>query len=200
MCAPGASAHLLLRTEALLAKRATEPTAARDAAMRATRAKNPFLSSTRHELRTPLNSILGFTQLLRLSELSDGVERILGAGRHLLALIDELTDIARIDSDDLSLSLEPVSVRPLIQDSTQLMAPVAAERSIRIIQNCVHPALAVFADRVCRPRCPGYPAMSVTRICPPMIPCPCGASWPMATSSPSRAALCMASRIARAES
>ena len=119
--------------------------------MRATQAKNSFLSSTSHELRTPLNSILGFAQLLQMSELSgedsDGVERILGAGRHLLALINELIDIARIESGDLSLSLEPVLIRPLIEETGQLMAPLAAEHSIRIIQDCAHPALAVQADR-----------------------------------------------------
>jgi signal transduction histidine kinase/CheY-like chemotaxis protein len=135
----------------LLARRAEELTAARDTAMKATQAKNSFLSSTSHELRTPLNSILGFTQLLQMSELSeedsDGVERILGAGRHLLALINELIDIARIESGDLSLSLEPALVQPLIEESSQLMAPIAAERSIRIIQDCAHPALAVNADR-----------------------------------------------------
>jgi CheY-like chemotaxis protein/anti-sigma regulatory factor (Ser/Thr protein kinase) len=109
------------------------------------------LSSTSHELRTPLNSILGFAQLLQLSELSaedsDGVQRILGAGRHLLALINELIDIARIESGDLGLSLEPVLVRPLIEECGQLMTPIAAERSIRIIQDGAHPALAVYADR-----------------------------------------------------
>ncbi len=140
-----------LRAEELLASRAAELTAARDAAMKATQAKNSFLSSTSHELRTPLNSILGFTQLLQMSELSDedrdGVERILRGGRHLLALINELIDIARIESGDLSLSLEPVLVRPLIEESGQLMAPIAAERSIRIIQHRTHPALAVQADR-----------------------------------------------------
>ena len=78
---------------------------------------------------------------------SDGIKRILGAGRHLLALINELIDIARIESGDLSLSLEPVLVRPLIEESSQLMAPIAAERSIRIILDCTHPALAVRADR-----------------------------------------------------
>ncbi|HEV3068949.1 MAG TPA: hybrid sensor histidine kinase/response regulator, partial [Streptosporangiaceae bacterium] len=120
-------------------------------AMNATEAKNSFLSSTSHELRTPLNSILGFTQLLQMSDLSDedmdGVERILGAGRHLLALINELIDIARIESGDLSLSVEPVLVRLVIEQSSQLMAPIAAEHSIRIIQHCAHPALAVHADR-----------------------------------------------------
>jgi signal transduction histidine kinase/ActR/RegA family two-component response regulator len=145
----GAESHL--KAEQLLASRAAELTTARDAAMKATQAKNSFLSSTSHELRTPLNSILGFTQLLQMSELSEedsnGVERILGAGRHLLALINELIDIARIESGDLSLSLEPVLLRPLIEESSQLMAPIAAERSIRIIQHCAHPALAVYADR-----------------------------------------------------
>jgi signal transduction histidine kinase/ActR/RegA family two-component response regulator len=140
-----------LKAEKLLASRAAQLTTARDAAMKATRAKNSFLSSTSHELRTPLNAILGFTQLLQMSELSDedsqSVERILGAGRHLLALINELIDIARIESGDLSLSVEPVLVRPVIKEISQLMAPIAAERSIRIIQHCAHPALAVRADR-----------------------------------------------------
>jgi signal transduction histidine kinase/CheY-like chemotaxis protein len=147
----GELAKSLLRAEELLAHRAAELISARDAAMKASQAKNSFLSSTSHELRTPLNSILGFTQLLQTSELSeedsDGVERILGAGRHLLALINELIDIARIESGDLSLSLEPVQVRPLIEETCQLMAPIAAERSIQIIQHCAHPALTVRADR-----------------------------------------------------
>jgi len=140
-----------LRAEQLLARRAAELTEARDTAVRATQAKNSFLSSTSHELRTPLNAILGFTQLLQLSELSeedsDGVDRILAAGRHLLALINELIDIARIESGDLGLSLEPVLVRPLIEECCRLMAPMAAERSIRIIRDCAHPALAAFVDR-----------------------------------------------------
>jgi signal transduction histidine kinase/ActR/RegA family two-component response regulator len=144
-----AESHLL--AEELLASRSAELNAAMDTAVRATRAKNSFLSSTSHELRTPLNAILGFTQLLQMSELSaedsDGVERILRAGRHLLALINELIDIARIESGDLSLSVEPVLVRPVIEESGQLMAPIAAERSIRIIRDCAHPALTVFADR-----------------------------------------------------
>jgi len=139
------------RAEALLARRTAELIAARDAAMRASQAKNTFLSSTSHELRTPLNAILGFAQLLGLSELgeedSDGVTRILAAGRHLLALINELIDIARIESGDLGMSLEPVLVRPVIEETCRLMAPIAAERSIQIISDGVHPALAVFADR-----------------------------------------------------
>ncbi len=140
-----------LTAETLLASRAAELITARDAAVQATQAKNAFLSNTSHELRTPLISILGFAQLLQMSGLSEedraGVERILGAGRHLLALINELIDISRIESNDLSLSVEPVGVRAVIEESGQLMAPMAAERSVRISTDRVHPALAVYADR-----------------------------------------------------
>jgi len=140
-----------VRAAELLASRAAELTAARDAALKANQAKNAFMSSTSHELRTPLNSILGFTQLLQLSDLSDedhdSAQQILGAGHHLLALINELIDIARIESGDLSLSLEPVSVLPLIEEASQLMDPLAAQRSIRIVCDCARPDLAVRADR-----------------------------------------------------
>jgi signal transduction histidine kinase/ActR/RegA family two-component response regulator len=141
----------LIHAEELLASRAAELTSARDAALGATRIKNAFLSSTSHEIRTPLNAILGFTQLLQLSDLSaedrDGVERILAAGRHLLALINELIDISRIESGELSLSVEPVLVRPLAEETCQLMATLAAERSITISLYSPEPGLAVFADQ-----------------------------------------------------
>ncbi len=124
--------------------------AARDDALKANQAKNAFLSSTSHELRTPLNSILGFTQLLELSDLTgedqESVERILAAGRHLLALINELIDIARIESGELSVSLEPVVVGTLLADVCQLMTPLAAERNIEVLQQCTRPGLAVYAD------------------------------------------------------
>jgi signal transduction histidine kinase/CheY-like chemotaxis protein len=147
----GRLACALGRAGQLLDSRAADLTTARDQAVRATQAKNSFLSSTSHELRTPLNSILGFTQLLELSDLgeedSDSVQRILVAGRHLLALINELIDIARIESGDLSLSLEPVAVTPLIDEAAQLMEPLAADRSVRIDHSCDRPALAAYADR-----------------------------------------------------
>jgi signal transduction histidine kinase/CheY-like chemotaxis protein len=147
----GQLAGSLVEAEGLLASRSAELTAARDEALSATRAKNAFLSSTSHELRTPLNSVLGFTQLLEMSDLSDedrdSVGRILGAGRHLLALINELIDIARIESGELSLSVEPVAVLPLIEEASSLMGPLAAERSIQIVHHCPHPALAASADR-----------------------------------------------------
>ena len=146
----GHLASALDRAEALLGNRAIDLTVARDEALVATQAKTAFLSHTSHELRTPLNSILGFTQLLGMSDLTsedhDSVERILGAGRHLLALINELIDIARIESGDLNLSLEPVAVVPLIEEISQLFVPLAAERSIAISHHCAFPNLAVHAD------------------------------------------------------
>jgi signal transduction histidine kinase/CheY-like chemotaxis protein len=144
-----AQAHV--QGEKLLASRSAQLTAARDEALTASQAKNAFLSSTSHELRTPLNSILGFTQLLEMSDLSDedqdSVQRILKAGRHLLALINEIIDIARIESGELSVSMEPVAVLPVIEEASQLMAPLAAERSIQIACRCAEPYLAVHADR-----------------------------------------------------
>lgn len=139
------------QAETLLASRSAQLTAARDEALTASQAKNAFLSSTSHELRTPLNSILGFTQLLEMSDLSaedqDSVQRILRAGRHLLALINEIIDIARIESGELSVSLEPAALLPVIEEASQLMAPLAAERAIGIDYRCAEPHLAVFADR-----------------------------------------------------
>jgi signal transduction histidine kinase/CheY-like chemotaxis protein len=141
----------LVAAEALLARRTREITSARDEALRATQAKNAFLSSTSHELRTPLNAVLGFTQLLQLSDLSEedqqAVERIMAAGRHLLELINELIDIARIESGKFSLSVEPVLVAPVVEETCLLMGPLAAARSITLRQHGGRPWLAVRADR-----------------------------------------------------
>ena len=147
----GRLADSLVRAEQLLVNRTTELIAARDQALTATQAKNAFLSSTSHELRTPLNAVLGFAQLLQLSDLSqqdqEAVERILAGGQHLLALINELIDIARIESGEFSLSVEPVTVQPVVEETCQLMAPLAADRSITISQDCPWAGLAVNADR-----------------------------------------------------
>jgi signal transduction histidine kinase/CheY-like chemotaxis protein len=147
----GQLARSLTRAEELLVRRTTELVTARDEAVTATRAKNAFLSSTSHELRTPLNAVLGFAQLLQLSDLDqedqDGVEHILGAGHHLLALINELIDIARIESGEFSLSVEPVAVQPVVEETGLLMSPLAADRSITISQPAPPPGLAVKADR-----------------------------------------------------
>ncbi len=110
---------------------------AKEEAERANRAKSEFLSSASHELRTPLNSVLGFAQLLERSKLSpddhDSVAQILRAGRTLLAMIDSVLELARVESGRLTLSIEPVSVEELIHETVDLVRPMAAERGSRLV-------------------------------------------------------------------
>lgn len=104
------------------------------AVRRTSEAKNVFLSRMSHELRTPLNAILGFTQLLQLSEHADeeSLGQIAAAGRHLLGLIDEVVDIARIEEERLELSLEPVHVAVTVGDAVALVEPLAGARGISV--------------------------------------------------------------------
>jgi CheY-like chemotaxis protein/anti-sigma regulatory factor (Ser/Thr protein kinase) len=89
-----------------------------------------------HELRTPLNAVLGFGQLLELQctdvHQVEGVRQILNGGRHLLGMIDTILDISRIEAGSMALSLEPVHAGGVITDALELVAPLAAERGIRI--------------------------------------------------------------------
>jgi signal transduction histidine kinase len=106
------------------------------AADRANTAKSEFLSRMSHELRTPLNAILGFGQLLQLDDLAEeqaeSVDHILRAGQHLLGLINEVLDLARIESGHLALSPEAVGVVEVIKDTVDLIGPLATERALRI--------------------------------------------------------------------
>jgi signal transduction histidine kinase/ActR/RegA family two-component response regulator len=125
---------------------------AKDEAERANRAKSEFLSRMSHELRTPLNAILGFGQLLEMESLSPGeresVEHILKGGRHLLDLINEVLDIARIEEGRLTVSLEPVSVNEVVQESLDLVAPLAAAQDVRLTGGAAGlPNRFVVADR-----------------------------------------------------
>jgi signal transduction histidine kinase len=110
---------------------------AREAAETANRAKDEFMSRMSHELRTPLNAVLGFAQLLELDDLDedsrDSVAQILKGGRHLLDLINEVLDIARIESGTLRLSSEPVSIATVVDDVLQLTAPLAAAQGIELV-------------------------------------------------------------------
>jgi PAS domain S-box-containing protein len=116
---------------------------------RANQAKNEFLSRMSHELRTPLNAILGFAQLLDMDSLTpeqrEGVGQILKGGRHLLDLINEVLDIARIEAGRLHISLEAVSVREVVKESLDLIAPLAAAENIRV--EAGEPSGYVLADR-----------------------------------------------------
>ena len=125
---------------------------AREAAERASRTKSEFLSRMSHELRTPLNAILGFAQLLQMDDLpperAEAVDHILRAGRHLLDLIDEVLDIARIESGHLDLLIEDVVVSAIVADAVELTRPMAQAASLTV-NVVVDPAHGVLlrADR-----------------------------------------------------
>jgi PAS domain S-box-containing protein len=109
---------------------------ARAEAERANRAKSEFLSRMSHELRTPLNSILGFAQVLQDVEMPPeyrtGVRHILNAGRHLLDLINEVLDIARIEADQQPMSIESVRVDAAIAQAADMVGPLATAHGIAI--------------------------------------------------------------------
>ena len=111
-----------------------------------------MLFRSSHELRTPLNAILGFGQVLEMDPLGpeqrEGVDHILKAGQHLLGLIDEVLDIARIEAGRMRLSLEPVSVKQVLDEVRSLIRPLAAERKTRFeVRAPEAAALYALADR-----------------------------------------------------
>jgi PAS domain S-box-containing protein len=109
---------------------------ARDAAEQASNAKSEYLSRMSHELRTPLAAMLGFSDLLEMREPREdqltAIEAIQRAGSHLLSLVNDVLDIARIEAGRESLSLQPLDVRALLEECVGLVAQTANERSVRI--------------------------------------------------------------------
>ncbi len=127
--------------------------AAKSAAEKANLAKSDFLSNMSHELRTPLNAILGFAQLIDSGTpiptppQQRGIQQILQAGWYLLDLINEILDLALIESGKLSLSLEPVSFAKLIHECQDMIANQAQKRGISVIFPQFEAKHFVQADR-----------------------------------------------------
>ncbi len=125
---------------------------AKEKAEKASQAKSDFLSSMSHELRTPLNAILGFGQILQQDKSMPAPQRdasreIVKAGRHLLSLINEVLDLARIESGKVDVSLVPVSLAQTFAEVQSLAEPVARQQGITL-QFSPAPDQAVNADPV----------------------------------------------------
>jgi signal transduction histidine kinase/CheY-like chemotaxis protein/HAMP domain-containing protein len=144
--------ELQLQTEELRAQR-LDLEAKNIEIQKADQLKSEFLANMSHELRTPLNAIIGFSELL----LEEGrqtlspehikfVEDVLSSGRHLLALINDILDLAKIESGRIELQLEPVAPESLIQDAVSLVAPQAQRKSIEI-RTRISCSTAILADR-----------------------------------------------------
>jgi len=106
----------------------------------ANQAKSAFLSSMSHELRTPLNAILGFAQILSSNAMPTTPEQklefsnhILKSGRHLLTLINEILDLAKVEAGALTLSMEAVDLGEVLAECRTMIEPLAAARGIRVL-------------------------------------------------------------------
>ena len=141
------------RLDQVLQDKNVELESARSVAEKANLAKSDFLSSMSHELRSPLNAILGFAQLMESADplptasQAESIAQILQAGWHLLKLINEILDLAVIESGKVSLSNESVSVAEVMSECQAMMEPQAQQRGIRMTFPRFNNPVFVWADR-----------------------------------------------------
>lgn len=125
----------------------TELRNARDRAESANKAKSEFLSSMSHELRTPMNAILGFTQLMEgeagvTTDQKENLQQISKAGWHLLDLINEMLDLARVESGGVKLKIDAVMPCEVIEECLSLVGPLLAQKQI-VLHNTVTKSCAL---------------------------------------------------------
>lgn len=147
--------HLALKGMAdFLQEKNVELDNARLVAEKANLAKSEFLSSMSHELRSPLNAVLGFAQLMESAsppptpEQQESIAQILKAGWHLLALINEILDLAKVESGQVPMSVEPVSVAEVMLECQAMIEPLAQQRGIKQIFPRFDIPYFVRADRI----------------------------------------------------
>ncbi|MFL6797581.1 MAG: GAF domain-containing protein [Xanthobacteraceae bacterium] len=121
----------------------------------ASKHKSQFLASMSHELRTPLNAIIGVTEMLvedahefkRDDEL-EPLGRVLRAAKHLLALINDILDLSKIEAGRMELQLEPFPLAPLIDDVAQTIEPIAGKNGNRLVVDCAPDLGIIHADQI----------------------------------------------------
>jgi len=115
--------------------------------------KSQFLANMSHELRTPLNAIIGVTEMLREDAEAarqdlEPLDRVLGAGRHLLALINDILDLSKIEAGRMELLLESFTLPPLIADVVKTIEPLAAKNANQVAINCDGAIGTLHADQM----------------------------------------------------
>ena len=118
----------------------------------ASKHKSQFLANMSHELRTPLNAIIGVTEMLRedaeaLKQDVEPLDRVLGAGRHLLALINDILDLSKIEAGRMELHLESFPLVPLIEDVAKTIEPMASKNGNRLVIECPKDLGTIYADQ-----------------------------------------------------
>jgi PAS domain S-box-containing protein len=148
----------LAKERASLARRVQERTAELSAAnaelARATRLKDEFLANMSHELRTPLNAILGMAEILKINiygplneEQANSVGHIEESGKHLLALINDILDLSKIEAGKLDLAISTVPVRDVCQASLQFIKQAALKKQINIVSSFNQDVTTIQADQ-----------------------------------------------------
>jgi signal transduction histidine kinase len=115
--------------------------------------KSQFLANMSHELRTPLNAIIGVSEMLRedaeaLKQETEPLDRVLGAGRHLLALINDILDLSKIEAGRMELQLETFPLAPLIADVVKTIEPLAAKNANQVAVRCESAIGTLHADQM----------------------------------------------------
>jgi signal transduction histidine kinase len=113
--------------------------------------KSQFLANMSHELRTPLNAIIGVSEMLRedaeaLKQDVEPLDRVLGAGRHLLALINDILDLSKIEAGRMELQLEDFALAPLIDGVVKTVEPLAAKNGNQLVARCDGAIGSLHAD------------------------------------------------------